>query len=59
MFGGGLFNTVFTGQGKLAIICEGHPIIIPVAPNAPVLSTPTRCRLVDEPAVRASRSRRA
>jgi uncharacterized protein (AIM24 family) len=37
MFGGGLFNSVFTGQGKLAIITEGAPIIIPVSPQAPVL----------------------
>lgn len=37
MFGGGLFNSVFTGQGKLAIVTEGAPIIIPVSPQAPVL----------------------
>lgn len=36
MFGGGLFNCVFSGQGNLAIFCEGHPLIIPVAPNMPV-----------------------
>ena len=36
MFGGGLFNSVFTGQGKLAITCDGAPIVIPVAPNQPV-----------------------
>jgi len=36
MFGGGLFNSVFTGQGKLAITCEGPPIVIPVSPQAPV-----------------------
>jgi uncharacterized protein (AIM24 family) len=36
MFGGGLFNSVFTGQGKLAITCDGQPIVIPVAPNQPV-----------------------
>jgi uncharacterized protein (AIM24 family) len=36
MFGGGLFNSVFTGQGKLAITCDGPPIVIPVAPNQPV-----------------------
>ncbi|MEU4199883.1 AIM24 family protein [Streptomyces sp. NPDC045470] len=36
MTGGGLFNSVFTGQGKLAVICEGNPIVIPVSPQAPV-----------------------
>jgi uncharacterized protein (AIM24 family) len=37
MFGGGLFNCVFTGQGRLAITCEGQPIVIPVTPQLPVL----------------------
>lgn len=36
MTGGGLFNSVFTGQGKLAVICEGEPIVIPVSQQAPV-----------------------
>ncbi|NBE51686.1 AIM24 family protein [Streptomyces boluensis] len=36
MTGGGLFNSVFTGQGKLAVICEGDPIVIPVSQQAPV-----------------------
>ncbi|WP_030020710.1 AIM24 family protein [Streptomyces monomycini] len=36
MTGGGLFNSVFTGQGKLAVVCEGNPIVIPVSPQAPV-----------------------
>lgn len=36
MTGGGLFNSVFSGQGKLGVICEGHPIVIPVSPQAPV-----------------------
>ncbi|MFM9372522.1 AIM24 family protein [Streptomyces sp. Da 82-17] len=36
MAGGGLFNSVFTGQGKLAVICEGDPIVIPVGQQAPV-----------------------
>jgi uncharacterized protein (AIM24 family) len=36
MTGGGLFNSVFTGHGNLAVVCEGEPIVIPVAPNAPV-----------------------
>ena len=37
MFGGGLFNCVFTGQGRLAITCDGQPIVIPVSPQLPVL----------------------
>jgi len=37
MFGGGLFNCVFTGQGRLAIVSEGAPIVIPVTPQVPVL----------------------
>ncbi|MFB0632723.1 AIM24 family protein [Streptomyces sp. AB3(2024)] len=36
MTGGGLFNSLFTGTGKLAVVCDGHPIIIPVTPQAPV-----------------------
>ncbi|MET9952037.1 AIM24 family protein [Streptomyces sp. NPDC006339] len=36
MTGGGLFNSVFTGQGKIALICEGTPIVIPVGPQEPV-----------------------
>ncbi|WP_406863703.1 AIM24 family protein [Streptomyces sp. HUAS MG47] len=36
MTGGGLFNSLFTGYGKLALVCEGSPIVIPVAPHAPV-----------------------
>ncbi|MFI1962756.1 AIM24 family protein [Streptomyces pathocidini] len=36
MAGGGLFNSVFTGHGRLGIICEGEPIVIPVSPAAPV-----------------------
>ncbi|MGW4031150.1 AIM24 family protein [Streptomyces sp. NPDC004838] len=34
--GGGLFNSVFTGYGKLAVICEGNPIVIPVTSQQPV-----------------------
>ncbi|MER7762601.1 AIM24 family protein [Streptomyces sp. NPDC097619] len=34
--GGGLFNSVFTGHGKLAVICDGNPIVIPVTPDLPV-----------------------
>ena len=30
MFGGGLFNCVFTGQGRLAITTKGTPVVIPV-----------------------------
>ncbi|UUN29854.1 AIM24 family protein [Streptomyces sp. FIT100] len=36
MTGGGLFNSVFTGYGKLGVICEGSPIVIPVTPEQPV-----------------------
>lgn len=36
MTGGGLFNCLFTGQGKLAVMCEGAPLVIPVSPQAPV-----------------------
>lgn len=36
MTGGGLFNSLFTGTGKLALICDGNPIIIPVTAQAPV-----------------------
>ncbi|WP_019890190.1 AIM24 family protein [Streptomyces purpureus] len=38
MTGGGLFNSLFTGYGKLAVICEGTPIVIPVSPQAPVFA---------------------
>jgi uncharacterized protein (AIM24 family) len=37
MFGGGLFNSTFTGMGRLAITCEGPPIVIPVSPQGPVM----------------------
>ncbi|MEU8699906.1 AIM24 family protein [Streptomyces sp. NPDC048680] len=36
MTGGGLFNSVFTGYGKLGLMCEGNPIVIPVTPQQPV-----------------------
>ncbi|WP_336321757.1 AIM24 family protein [Streptomyces lavendofoliae] len=36
MTGGGLFNSVFTGYGKLAVICDGSPVVIPVTTNQPV-----------------------
>ncbi|MFC8277376.1 AIM24 family protein [Streptomyces sp. NPDC057271] len=36
MTGGGLFNSVFTGYGKIALICEGSPIVIPVTSQSPV-----------------------
>src|SRR5262245_38889333 len=36
MFGGGLFNSVFTGHGRLAISCDGQPLVIPVSPQMPV-----------------------
>ncbi|CAL9602009.1 hypothetical protein SUDANB6_05470 [Streptomyces sp. enrichment culture] len=34
--GGGLFNSVFTGQGRLGLVCDGNPLVIPVAPQDPV-----------------------
>ncbi|MEW2190060.1 AIM24 family protein [Streptomyces microflavus] len=36
MAGGGLFNSVFTGYGKLGLMCEGTPIVIPVTGAQPV-----------------------
>ncbi|MEU5807637.1 AIM24 family protein [Streptomyces sp. NPDC047718] len=36
MTGGGLFNSLFTGTGKLAVVCDGHPIVIPVTAQSPV-----------------------
>ncbi|MFJ9419093.1 AIM24 family protein [Streptomyces sp. NPDC101227] len=36
MAGGGIFNSVFSGQGKLGVMCEGNPIVIPVSAQAPV-----------------------
>ncbi|MET9623492.1 AIM24 family protein [Streptomyces sp. NPDC006464] len=36
MTGGGLFNSVFSGYGKIALVCEGNPIVIPISPQAPV-----------------------
>jgi uncharacterized protein (AIM24 family) len=34
--GGGLFNSVFTGQGRLGLVCEGNPLVIPVSEQYPV-----------------------
>ncbi|MFE1952634.1 MULTISPECIES: AIM24 family protein [Streptomyces] len=34
--GGGLFNSVFTGQGRLGLVCEGNPLVLPVSPQQPV-----------------------
>ncbi|MET9365516.1 AIM24 family protein [Streptomyces sp. NPDC006632] len=34
--GGGLFNSVFTGQGRLGLMCEGNPLVIPVSSQMPV-----------------------
>ncbi|MEV7453790.1 MULTISPECIES: AIM24 family protein [Streptomyces] len=34
--GGGLFNSVFTGQGRLGLVCEGSPLVLPVTPEYPV-----------------------
>ncbi|MFF7984001.1 AIM24 family protein [Streptomyces sp. NPDC007901] len=36
MAGGGLFNSVFTGQGRLGLMCEGNPLVIPVSAQYPV-----------------------
>ncbi|MET9435456.1 AIM24 family protein [Streptomyces sp. NPDC006551] len=36
MTGGGLFNSVFSGYGKIALVCDGSPIVIPVSAQAPV-----------------------
>ncbi|MFJ2823815.1 AIM24 family protein [Streptomyces toxytricini] len=36
MTGGGLFNSLFTGTGKLAVVCDGAPIVIPVTASSPV-----------------------
>ncbi|MYW63229.1 AIM24 family protein [Streptomyces sp. SID8379] len=36
MTGGGLFNSVFTGHGRLGLICEGNPLVLPVSPQQPV-----------------------
>ncbi|MER5946359.1 AIM24 family protein [Streptomyces sp. NPDC001904] len=34
--GGGLFNSVFTGHGRLGLVCEGNPLVLPVSPQQPV-----------------------
>ncbi|CAL9614050.1 AIM24 family protein [Streptomyces sp. enrichment culture] len=34
--GGGLFNSVFTGHGRLGLVCDGNPLVIPVSPQQPV-----------------------
>ncbi|MFD7291661.1 AIM24 family protein [Streptomyces sp. NPDC059897] len=36
MSGGGLFNSVFTGQGRLGLVCEGNPLVFTVSPQQPV-----------------------
>lgn len=36
MTGGGLFNCVFTGQGRVGLTCEGDPLVIQVSAGAPV-----------------------
>ncbi|MFJ6569161.1 AIM24 family protein [Streptomyces sp. NPDC091292] len=36
MTGGGLFNSVFSGYGKLGLMCEGSPLVIPVTAQQPV-----------------------
>lgn len=37
MAGGGLFNCAFSGDGSIAITAHGQPLVIPVAPDQPVL----------------------
>jgi uncharacterized protein (AIM24 family) len=37
MNAGGLFNCGFTGAGSIAVTAHGQPMVIPVAPTAPVL----------------------
>ena len=34
--GGGLFNSLFTGHGRLGLVCEGNPLVIPVSSGLPV-----------------------
>ncbi|GAA2251856.1 hypothetical protein GCM10010145_19440 [Streptomyces ruber] len=34
--GGGLFNSSFTGQGRLGLVCDGTPLVIPVSHHQPV-----------------------
>ncbi|MGW0636639.1 AIM24 family protein [Nocardia salmonicida] len=36
--GGGLFNCVFQGQGRLAITSHGQPIVVPVTHQQPVFA---------------------
>ncbi|ARQ67604.1 AIM24 family protein [Streptomyces marincola] len=36
MAGGGLFNCEFEGQGRIGLISDGAPIVIPVSSQAPV-----------------------
>ncbi|MCF6521512.1 AIM24 family protein [Streptomyces sp. JJ36] len=36
MAGGGLFNCLFSGQGRLGVTCDGSPVVIPVSPQSPV-----------------------
>ena len=38
MLGGGVFNCVFTGQGRLAVVSHGQPVVLPVTPAAPVFA---------------------
>jgi uncharacterized protein (AIM24 family) len=34
--GGGLFNSVFSGHGRLGLVCQGDPLVIPVSAQQPV-----------------------
>jgi uncharacterized protein (AIM24 family) len=36
LVGGGLTNSVFTGSGRIGIVCDGDPIVIPVTAQYPV-----------------------
>lgn len=40
MVGGGLFNSEFSGQGRLAVMCEGNPSSSPCPPSLRSSSTP-------------------
>jgi len=33
---GGLFNSLFSGHGRLGLVCDGTPLVIPVSPEEPV-----------------------
>ncbi|OIK26229.1 AIM24 family protein [Streptomyces malaysiense] len=37
---GGLFSSVFSGSGRLGLLCEGDPLVIPVSAEQPVYAGP-------------------